>query len=301
MWATSFWLGELTAVRQHAERGITLYDPDQHRTLAFLYGGHDPGVCCRWFAAWNSWLSGYSVRAHDACDAALALAERVAHPPTIAIALAWACGLHYFERNAPATERYAQRLIDLSREQNLPAWGAAGTIFHGWALTGSQKDAAAIEEIRDGLVAAQAAGTLMPIAPLYKLVLADAYLKRGAADEGLRVIDETLAGMAVTGERVWHSEFHRLKGELLLAHSSSNHQAAETCFRQALDIARAQGARSWQMRAATSLGRLLARHHRVYSARRIVNDVYGWFTESLDTADLRDAKSLLDELSTART
>jgi transcriptional regulator with AAA-type ATPase domain/predicted ATPase len=301
MWATSFWLGELTAVRQHTERGLALYDPDQHRSLAFLYGGHDPGVCCRWFAAWNSWLSGYSARAHDACDAAIALAGRVAHPPTIAIALAWACGLYYFERDAPATERYARRLIDLSNDQNLPAWGAAGMIFHGWALTGARERAAAIEEIRDGLTAAQAAGTLMPITPLYKLVLADAYLKHGAADEGLLVIDETLAGMARTGERVWHSELHRLKGELLLARSSSNHEAAETCFRQALEIARAQDARSWEMRAATSLGKLLARHNRADSGRRMVSDLYSWFTEGFDTADLRDAKRLLDDVSTART
>src|SRR5262249_48996006 len=153
----------------------------------------------------------------------------------------------------------------------------------GWALTGARRDAAAIEEIRDGLAAAQAVGTLMPIAPLYKLVLGDAYLQCGAAEEGLRVIDETLAGMAVTGERVWHSEFHRLKGELLLAHSSANHEAAETCFSQALEIARVQGARSWEMRAATSLGRLLARHNRADSARRIVNELYRGFTESLDT------------------
>jgi transcriptional regulator with AAA-type ATPase domain/predicted ATPase len=298
MWATSFWLGELSAVRHHAERGIALYDPDQHRSLAFLYGGHDPGVCCRWFTGWNSSLLGYSVQAHEACDAAIALAERVGHPPTIAIALAWVCGLHYFERNAPVTQRYAQRLIDLSKEQNLPAWGAAGTIFHGWALTDATNDAA-IDEILDGLAAAQAAGTLMPIAPLYKLALADAYRQRGAAEEGLRVIDETLAGMAVTGERVWHSEFHRLKGELLLVRSSSNHEAAETCFRQALEIARGQGARSWQMRAATSLGRLLARQNRAHSARQIVSDLYNWFTEGLETADLRDAKRLLDEVSNA--
>jgi DNA-binding NtrC family response regulator/predicted ATPase len=297
MWATSFWLGEVTAVRHHAERGIALYDPDQHRSLAFLYGGHDPGVCCRWFTAWNSWLLGYSVHAHDACDAAITLAGRVAHPPTIAIALAWACGLHYFERDAPATERYAMRLIDLSRGQNLPAWGAAGRIFHGWALTSARTGPAAIEEIRDGLAAAQAAGTLMPIAPLYKLVLADAYLNSGGSDEGLLVIDETLAGMAVTGERVWHSEFHRLKGELLLARSSSNHEAAEGCFRRALEIARAQHARSWELRAVTSLSRLLARHNRADSARRMVSELYSSFTEGFDTADLRRAKELLDTLS----
>jgi predicted ATPase len=103
--------------------------------------------------------------------------------------------------------------------------------------------------------------------------------------------------MAVTGERVWHSEFHRLKGELLLARSSSNHEAAERCFRQAVEIARTQGARSWEMRAATSLGRLLARHNRADSARQIVGDLYSWFTEGLETADLRDAKRLLDEMS----
>jgi adenylate cyclase len=137
----------------------------------------------------------------------------------------------------------------------------------------------------------------MPIAPLYKLALADAYRQRGVAEEGLRVIDETLAGMAVTGERVWHSEFHRLKGELLLLRSSSAHEAAETCFRQALEISRAQGARSWQMRAATSLGRLLARQDRAHSARQIVSDLYNGFTEGLETADLRDAKRLLDEVS----
>ena len=297
MWATSFWLGEVTAVRQHVERGLALYDPDQHSSLAFQYGGHDPGVCCRWFTAWNSWLLGYSVHAHAACDAAIALAERVAHPPTIAIALAWSCGLHYFEQDASATKRYALRLIALSKEQDLPAWEAAGRIFHGWALTRARTGSAAIEEICDGLAAAQAAGTLMPIAPLYKLVLADAYLNDGASDEGLLVIDETLAGMAVTGERVWHSEFHRLKGELLLARSPSNHEAAESCFRHALEIARAQQARSWELRAVTSLSRLLARHNRADSARRMVSELYSSFTEGFDTADLRRAKELLDTLS----
>ena len=302
MWATSFWLGELNAVRQHAERGMVLYDPDQHRSLAFLYGGHDPGVCCRWFAAWNFWLLGYPVRAHNACDAAIALAERVAHPPTIAIALAWACGLHYFERDAPATGRCAQRLIDLSKEQHLPAWGAAGRIFHGWALTEARTGAAAIQEIRDGLAEAQAAGTLMPIAPLYKLVLADACLRRGRADEGLRVVDETLAGMAVTGERVWHSEFHRLRGELLLARSSWNQEAAEACFCQAIEIAHAQAARAWELRAATSMALFLARHNRADEGRRMLGELYSSFAESpVDTADLRDAKRLLDEVLIQKT
>jgi adenylate cyclase len=302
MWATSFWLGELAAVRQHAERGMLLYDPDQHRSLAFLYGGHDPGVCSRWFAAWNFWLLGSPGRARDACNAALALAERLAHPPTIAIALAWACGLYHFERDAAATEPYARRLIDLAKDQDLPAWGAAGTIFHGWAVAEAGAGGAGIREIREGLVAAHAAGTLMPLAPLYNLVLADACLKHGSADEGLRVVDDTLAGMALTGEQIWQSEFRRLKGALLLARSSSDNDAAERCFRQALAIAHAQDARAWELRAATSLGRLLSRHDRAEEARQILGELYSQFTEALvDTADLCDAKRLLDEICIART
>jgi predicted ATPase len=108
--------------------------------------------------------------------------------------------------------------------------------------------------------------------------------------------------MALTGERVWHGEFHRLKGELLLARSPSNHEAAETCFRQSLEIARAQDARAWELRAAISLGRLLARHDRADHARRMLGELYSWFTEPVvDTADLRDAKRLIDEICTART
>jgi adenylate cyclase len=113
--------------------------------------------------------------------------------------------------------------------------------------------------------------------------------------------------MALTGERVWHGEFHRLKGELLLARSPSDHEVAETCFRQALEIARAQGARAWELRAATSLGQILARYDRADDARQMLGELYDWFTEPLvdkplvDTADLRDAKRLLDEICTVRT
>ena len=92
--------------------------------------------------------------------------------------------------------------------------------------------------------------------------------------EGLRIVDDTLAGMAVTGERVWHAELHRLKGELLLARSSSNHEAAETCFGQSLEIARAQDARAWELRAAISLVRLLAHHDRADDARRMLGEIY---------------------------
>jgi predicted ATPase len=297
MWATSFWLGELSAATEHAEQGISLYDRDQHRSLAFLYGGHDPGVCCRCFSAWTHWLLGHPGQAVAASEAAVALAEQLAHPPTTAIALTWACSLRYFERNARATGHLARRLVDLATDQDLPPWRVAGIIFDGWARTEAGEGPAAISQIREGLLAAKTTGTLMPLEPFYRLLLADACLRVGQADAGLRAADETLTMMAAMGERILNAEFYRLKGELLLMLAPSDPAAAESCFREALAVARQQGAQAWELRAATSLGRLLGQHGRRAEGRETLGDVCGRFTEGSDTADLADARALLAELS----
>jgi len=297
MWATSFWLGELSAAEHHIERGITLYDREQHRSLAFLYGGHDAGTCCRSFSAWIKWLFGRPVQAVAASHGAVTLAEQVAHPPTIAIVLTWMCALLYFERNARQTGHAAQRLINLATEQDLPPWRVAGTVFEGWTRVEAGEGAEGIAQIHEGLQALTTAGPFMPLEPLYKLVLADACWKCGRVDEGLRTVEETLATMAEMGERIWLSELHRLKGELLLVRTPSDHAAAEGAFREALAIARQQGAQAWELRAATSLGRLLGRRGRRDEARQILGEVYGRFTEGLDTANLAEARALLAELS----
>ena len=150
---------------------------------------------------------------------------------------------------------------------------------------------------QEGVAASKTTGTLLSLAPLYMLALADALLRSGQAVEGLTAVDETLASMATSRVRVFHSEFHRLRGELLLARSPSDHAEAETCFRQAVDVARHQAAHGWELRAATSLGRLLGRQGKRDDARQTLADVYDRFTEGLDTADLREAKAMLEELS----
>jgi len=297
MWATSFWLGELPAAEHHIQQGISLYDREQHRSLAFLYGGHDAGTCCRCFSAWTHWLFGRPLQAVAASEAAIALAEQIAHPPTIAIGLTWACTLLYFERNARATGHLARRLIDLAAERDLPPWRVAGTIFDGWTRAESGDGPAGIAQIREGLLAAKTTGTLMPLEPLYMLVLTDACWRLGQAEEGLRAIDEALAMMAAMGEQIWLSELHRLKGELLLMRAPSDHASAEGAFREALAIAHQQGAQAWELRAAASLGRVLGRRGRRDEARQILGDVYGRFTEGLDTANLTEARALLAELS----
>ena len=297
MWATSFWLGELSGAQRHIERGISLYDREQHRSLAFLYGGHDPGVCCRQFSGWSNWLLGRPVQARAASESAIALAEQLAHPPSIAQAMTWACGLLYFERNALAMGHLARRLTSVATEWDLPPWRAAGTVFDGWSRAQTGEDSAGIAQIREGLIAAKATGTLMPLEPLYLLVLADACLKYGQTDEGLRAADDALAVIAVGRERIWLSELHRLKGEFLLMRAPSQHAAAEGSFREALQVARQQGAQAWELRAATSLCRLLGRGGRRDEARATLGEVYGRFTEGLETANLADARALLAELS----
>jgi len=297
MWATSFWLAELSAAEHHIERGITLYDREQHRSLAFLYGGHDAGTCCRLFSAWLHWLYGHPIHAAAASKGAMVLAELIAHPPTIAIALTWACALLYFERNVRETGHVARRLIDLPTERDLPPWRVAGTIFDGWTRMESGEAEAGIAQILEGLVAAATTGTLIPLQPLYMLVHADACWKLGRPEEGLRTTDETLAMTADRGERIWLSELHRLRGELLLMRAPSDHATAESSFREALAIARQQRAQAWELRAVTSLGRLLGRRGARDEARKILGDVYGRYTEGLDTTNLAAARALLAELS----
>ena len=297
MWATSFWLSDLPSAERHIERGISLYDREQHRSLAFLYGGHDPGACCRTFSAWTHWLLGRPLQAVATSDAALALAEQLAHPPTTAIGLTWACTLRYFERDARETRSLARRLIDLADERDLPAWRVAGTIFDGWSRVEAGEGPPAMAQIRGGLVASKATGTLMPLGPLYLLVLADACAKLGQADEGLCVIDETMAQMEATGARVWLSEVHRLKGQLLLLRTPADTPSAEASFREALAIARQQLAQAWELQAATSLARLLAERGGRAEAREILGEAYGRFTEGFETANLTAAKTLLAALS----
>ena len=297
MWATSFWLGELGAAEHHIACGKNLYDRDQHRSLAFLYGGHDAGVCCRNFSVWTQWILGRPTKAAAEDQAGIALAEQLANPPSLAQAFTWSCALSYFERDASAAGQMARKLIDLSTERELPAWRVAGTIFEGWSRAEAGDRTAGIAQIREGLVAAKTTGTLMPIEPLYLMVHADACLKHRLTDEGLRAIDDALAMMVTSGQETWQSNLRRLRGELLLLQGSASHEEAERSFRHALEIACQRREQAWELRAAASLGRLLGLRGRRDEAREILTDVFGRFTEGFETINLTEARALLAQLS----
>jgi predicted ATPase len=153
-------------------------------------------------------------------------------------------------------------------------------------------------QLRQGLAAWQATGA-RGAGPYYLAWLAEAYGKGGQAEEGLRVLPEALALVNAGGERRHEAELYRLKGELLLhAECGVQHAAlsAEECFQQALTVARHQQAKSLELRAATSLARLWQRQGKRAEAHQLLADVYGWFTEGFDTADLQEAKALLEDL-----
>jgi predicted ATPase len=185
----------------------------------------------------------------------------------------------------------------LSAEQGLAYWPGLATLMKGWVLAERGEGEASIAELRAAMATIRGIGTAAEL-PWYLALLAGAHGIVGQTAEGLDAIAEALAQVPSTKERFYEAEIYRLKGELLLKHGGSNTAAeAETCFRQALDISRVQSAKSWELRAATSLAQLWRDQGRRAQARDLLAPVYGWFTEGFDTEDLKDAKALLAALN----
>jgi predicted ATPase/class 3 adenylate cyclase len=292
---TMFWLGEMAPARANLEQGVALYDPQQHRSHAFVYG-QDPGVACQSFGAMPIWVLGYPDQALQSIHEALALAQELTHPFSLVYALTITTLLHQFRREGQAVQERAETLMTLSTEQGFPHWLAYGTILRGWALTAQGEGAEGIAQMRQGLVAHRATGAQVH-RPYFLALLAEAYGKVGQPEEGLMLLVEALAMVDNTGERNWEAELHRRKGELLLMQQGQKVGEAEECFRQALDIARHQQAKSLELRAAMSLNRLWQQQGKQEEAHQLLAEIYGWFTEGFDTADLQEAKVLLEELA----
>jgi predicted ATPase len=298
LWSTLVWSGELAAARAHLEQGRALYDPQQHHAHARLYGGHDPGVCCVYHAALSLWILGYPDQALQSLGEALTLAQALAHPPSLAAALDFATMLHQARREHHVTYERAETLLALATEQGFAQYVAQATIMRGWALAAQGHGAGGTAQMRQGLVAYQATGSERQ-RPYNLALLAEAYGSLGQTAEGLALLAEVLAPVARPGERGWAAELHRLQGELLLAQAGDRPQVpeAEACLHQALDVARHQQAKSWELRAAMSLARLWQRQGKRQEAYDLLAPIYSWFTEGFDTADLQEAKTLLATLA----
>jgi predicted ATPase len=284
---SAFFLGQLISARAHLEQTLALYDSAQHRTLALLYA-FNPRVTSLGYLSCVLFALGYSDQAMMRSREALNEAQQLSHPNTTAQALFFACALNQFLSAGPAVRGLAEALISLSREQGFPLYLAHGTIFCGWAVAKAGQTAVGSAQLGEGLAAWRKTGAEY-ILPYFLTLLAEAH---GFIDRAEDWLTDALARVERTGERWFEAELHRLEGELLLV---GNQAGAEACFYRALAVARAQSARMWELRAATGLARLWAEQGRRCEACDLLAPVYDWFTEGFDTADLKEAKALLDE------
>jgi class 3 adenylate cyclase/predicted ATPase len=262
----SFCLGEFAAARNHWEQVIALYDSQHHPTHVLLFGVN-LGVFCRVWESHALWYLGYPDQALAMCQDGLDLAQELYHPFSQALALDYAAMLHQFRWERHAAHDRAESAISLCTEHGFAYYLAWGRILRGWALAEQ------------------------------KQLMAEACAKTGRIEEGLSALAEALAIAHKTGERFYEAELHRIKGELLLRQVLGDEEAAEGCFQKALEVTRSQEARSLELRAVMSLSRLWQKQGKKEEARQMLAEIYDWFTEGFDTADLKEAKALLQELS----
>jgi predicted ATPase len=284
-------------------KGLPFTTPITTAPLAFSTPGMILGC-----AAGANWPLPYGCRAirprrSRGCHKALALAHELTHPFSLAFALYFAAVLHQLRQEGQAAQERAEAAMTLSSEQGFELWLKGGTIYRGWVLIEQGHAEEGIGQIRQGMAGWRATGAEV-FRPYNLGLLAEAYGKGGQVEEGVTTVTEALATVDKTGERWCEAELYRLKGELTLQQASMQRlgagvqKEAEECFWKAIEIARRQQAKSLELRAAMSLSRLWQQQGKRHEAHKLLAAIYSWFTEGFDTADLKQAKALLDELST---
>jgi predicted ATPase len=290
----TFSMGQYKIARVHLERVVASYEPDRHHHSLLTLRGSDPGPSAMAYLACCLWSLGFPDKAQKHSQEALAMARVLGHPFSLVDVVCYAgCMLSSMRRDAKTLKETADELIRVSAE-TLPPWLVTGTPYLGQALAMLGQVEEGAELIREGIESGKAqdvrcyhSGALCG--------LAEVQAKKGSLEEAQRTVAEALEFIEETGERHWEAELYRLKGVSLLM--LGDEVRAEVSLLQAIEVARGQRARSWELRATTSLCRLWQRQGRHDQARQMLEEIYDWFTEGHDTPDLREAKALLDSLS----
>jgi class 3 adenylate cyclase/predicted ATPase len=289
---TAWWQGDFIDVRNHSAQGLAFYNRDQHRTCVVSYV-QDSGVLCGYLSALADWVLGYPTRAVQAMERTVEHARGLEHPYSVAITLLFAAQLSQLRRDRESARTQAEAAMAVSSEHGLDAVELWCLLPRGWALAEQGEVAKGIADIREGMERRRAHG-IGAVWPWFFASLAELCGMCGRLDEGLRALQEALQWVERNDEHLYEAEVYRIKGELLLKRGDM--RDAEQCFQRALQVARQQEAKSWELRAATSLSRLWVQQGNPGGARELLLPVYGWFTEGFDTADLQDAEALVDEL-----
>jgi class 3 adenylate cyclase/predicted ATPase len=287
-------LGDHVQALEHCEQGIALYRSQPHVMESRFR--HDPGVMCLITAVLDLWVLGYTEQAVQRSQAAQDLTDELASPFNAAMVLSYTTRLHLCRKDWPETLRFADATIALSQERDITHWLTLCTIFRGRALAAQGQHEQGITLMQQGISAYRAGGSRGRLSH-FLAMLAESQGQAGQVHAAREALEEALTLAEGPGEPWIKAELYRLKGELLRQASPSSQAEVETCFHQAMDVAKRQQAKSWELRAATSLARLWQCQDKRQEAYDLLASVYNWFTEGFDTADLQEAKALLEALS----
>ncbi|MCV9966893.1 AAA family ATPase [Pararhizobium sp. BT-229] len=289
---TCSWRGEFASAWKHFEHGISQYDIAQHRAHLALYG-QDGGPICLCRGGMALWYLGHDDRALELMDEALAMTASLRHLFSRAYVLTWAAILQVHRRDIAKAQEAAELALAFAAEHEFPFWQTQGVFLQGWVLAERGQIAEGIERLRDGLAGMQAIGSGMT-APWAMGLLAEAHGKADRFAEGSTLIDEALTIVARTGNRWCEAELHRLKGELISSSSECDPAEIEACFRRALDVARMQDAKMWELRSAVSLARLWRAQGLRAQAYELLMPLLGCLSNGHGTLDLQDAQAVLE-------
>lgn len=264
--------------------------------------GADFGVGSYCFESWDLYALGYPEQALDAVEQALSLAQRLNHPLTEAFAQVAATMTHLFRGEPQLARKHAESCTSIATDKDLVQYIYWARIqLHSVNLQLGEADfESGVTSIREAIEACRSIGAYL-FDPFWLGLLAQAYSQQGKTEQGLSTVDEALAEIAKTGEELSLAELYRLKGQLLLESNSANTLEAESCFLEGIKIARSQNARGWELRNATYLAKLWVGQNKKDEAHQLLAPIFDWFTEGFETTDLREAKTVLDGLSSVST
>ena len=295
MGTTLAFTGDIAEARVHHDQALAFYDPTEHRLLATRFG-QDVRVAILFVRSLALSVHGYPEAALADRDQALKYARKIGHAATLAYALNFTlmtlihCG-NYVAANAQADE-----VIALADEKGSLLWKALGMVLRGCVCASTGKALNAVQMITSGIAELRSTGQTLWM-PLFLSFLARAFAELDQFDDAWRCIDEARTVVETANERWYEAEINRIAGDIALKSPERDAARAKGYFERALTIARKQQAKSWELRAAMSMARLLRDQGKPQQARDLLAPIYGWFTEGFDTLDLKEAKALLDELA----
>jgi predicted ATPase len=287
--------GDIAEAQAHYDQALALYSPAKHRDLATRFG-QDASVVILTYRAFNLWLLGYPDAALRDTDDALKNAREIGQAASLMFALYFVSRTHILCGNYSVATALTRELSALADEKGAPHWKAYGILSEGWLLNLTGKSSGAVQLIASGLSAYGPTGGTV-FRPLFLSHLAEAHADLSQFDDAWRCLGEATTAVETTKERWLEAELYRIAGEIALKSPEPDAAKAEAHFERALAVARQQQAKSWELRAAMSLARLWRSQGKPQQARELLAPVYGWFTEGFDTRDLKEAKTLLDELA----